>query len=201
MHTNYIFSALALALPVYSLSSTAGMGCFSEVESFKNQGPYTYQSLGYCEAQCTGKDFKVAALSRGNMCYCGNKVPSDSVKIADDKCDVRCPGYAAQNCGGMETFTVIQAAENVKAAGSENGTTTIEPTAATAAGGIIVAPSTASSSTGIATAASKSANAFSNSASGAVATASPTPTDNAAGTVRAGSSLLGAVIAGMSLLL
>ncbi|KAJ5520067.1 hypothetical protein N7463_000520 [Penicillium fimorum] len=203
MHTNYIFSALALALPVYSVSATASMGCYSEVESFKNQGPYTYESLGHCEAQCAKNDFKIAAVSRGNMCYCGNKMPLDSAKIADDKCDVPCTGYAPQNCGGMETFTVIQAAENVKASGSGNGTTTIEPTAATAAGGIIVAPSTASSSTGIVTAASKSANAFSKSASGsgAAATASPTPTDNAAGTARAGSSFLGAVIVGMGLLL
>ncbi|KAJ5372656.1 hypothetical protein N7517_004662 [Penicillium concentricum] len=201
MHTNYIFSALALALPVYSASSTANMGCYSEIESFKSQGPYTFQSVGNCEMQCAKNDFKVVALSAGNMCYCGNKVPSDSAKIADDKCDMLCAGWPEDNCGGRDTFSVFQAAENVKASGSENGTTVTEPTAATAAGGIIVAPSKVSSSTSIATAASKSANAFSKSASGAVATSSPTPTDNAAGTVRAGSSLLGAVVVGMGLLL
>lgn len=98
MHTNYIFSALALALPVYSLSATASMGCYSEVESFKNQGPFSFQSPGHCQAQCADKNFKVAALSRGNMCYCGNKIPSDSAKIADDKCDVPCAGWAAGSC-------------------------------------------------------------------------------------------------------
>lgn len=98
MHPNYIFSALALALPVYSLSSTASMGCYSAIESFKNQGPYTYQSPGYCQTQCAGNNFKVAALSRGNMCYCGNKVPSDSAKIAGDKCDIACTGWAAASC-------------------------------------------------------------------------------------------------------
>ncbi|KAJ5154607.1 uncharacterized protein N7500_010046 [Penicillium coprophilum] len=203
MHSNYIFSVLALALPVYSLSSTASMGCYSDVESFKNQGPYTFQSQGYCQTKCAEKDFKVAALSRGNMCYCGDEVPSDSAKIADDKCDVACSGWPDDNCGGKDTFSVIQAAENVKASGSKNSTTAIEPTAATAAGGIIVAPSTSSSPTGMATAASESANASSKSASGsqAIATASPTPTDNAAGTMRAGSSLLGAAIAGIGLLL
>ncbi|CAI7625779.1 unnamed protein product [Penicillium discolor] len=207
MHTNYIFSALALALPVYSLSSTASMGCYSAIESFKNQGPYTYQSPGYCQTQCAGKNFKVAALSRGNMCYCGNKVPSDSVKIAEDKCDIACTGWAAASCGGMDTFNVIQATDDLQASPSENASTTIAPSAATAAGGIIVAASTAGAPTGIVTAAStvnsKSGNAVSKSAalSGAVATASPTPTSNAAGTVRAGSSLLGAVVAGLGLLL
>lgn len=98
MHTNYFFSALALALPVYSLSATARMGCYSEVDSFKNQGPYTYQSPGYCQTECAENGFKVAALSRGNMCYCGNKMPSDSAKVADDKCDLSCSGWPAESC-------------------------------------------------------------------------------------------------------
>lgn len=207
MHTNYIFSSLALALPVYSLSSTASMGCYSAIESFKNQGPFTYQSPGHCQTQCADKDFKVAALSRGNMCYCGNKVPSDSAKIADDKCDIACTGWAAASCGGMDTFNIIQATDDLQVSPSENASTTTAPTAATAAGGIIVAASTAGAPTGIVTAAStinsKSGNAVSKTAtvSGAVATASPTPTNNAAGTVRAGSSLLGALVAGLGLLL
>ncbi|KAJ9486873.1 hypothetical protein VN97_g6457 [Penicillium thymicola] len=207
MHTNYIFSALALALPVYSLSSTASMGCYSAIESFKNQGPYTYQSPGHCQTQCAGNGFKVAALSRGNMCYCGNKVPSGSAKIADDKCDITCTGWPAASCGGMDTFNIIQATDDLQASPSENASTTIAPTAATAAGGIIVAPSTAGAPTGIVTTAStvnsQSGNTVSKSAavSGAVATASPTPTSNAAGIVRAGSSLFGAVVAGLGLLL
>ncbi|KAJ5970609.1 uncharacterized protein N7479_000527 [Penicillium vulpinum] len=200
MHTNYILSALALALPVYSASSTAGMGCYSKVESFENQGPYTYQSPGYCRAQCAGKDFKVAALSRGDMCYCGNKIPSGDAKIDDDKCDMPCVGWPAGSCGGMDTFSLIEAIEEIRPSGSANASTSIVPTAATAAGGIIVAPSTAGAPTGNATAASKNANALSMSATSS-ATASPTPTDNAAGTIRGGSSLLGAVIAGMGLLL
>ncbi|KGO36319.1 Carbohydrate-binding WSC, subgroup [Penicillium expansum] len=207
MHTNYIFSALALALPVYSLNSTASMGCYSAVESFKNQGPFTYQSPGHCQFQCADNDFKVAALSRGDMCYCGNKVPSDSAKVADDKCDIVCPGWPESTCGGIDTFNIILAAEDLQASPSENAFTTIAPTAATAAGGIIVAASTASTPTSTVTAAStvssKSGNTVSKSAaaSGTAATASPTPTNNAAGTVRAGSSLLGAAIAGMGLLL
>lgn len=98
MRTNYIFSAFALALPVYSLGPTASMGCYSAIESFQNQGPYTYQSPGHCQAQCADKNFKVAALSRGNMCYCGNKIPSESVKVDDDKCDIACTGWAAGSC-------------------------------------------------------------------------------------------------------
>ncbi|KAF9252619.1 hypothetical protein DTO006G1_8771 [Penicillium roqueforti] len=205
MHSNYILSALALALPVYSLSSTASMGCYSAIESFKNQGPYTYQSPGHCQAQCAEDNYKVAALSRGNMCYCGNEMPPDSAKIADSKCDVPCAGWPAGSCGGADTFNLIQAAENLQPSASENASTTIAPTAATAAGGIIVAASTANPPTSIVTAVStansKSGNVLSKSAVFASATATPTPTNNAAGTVCAGSSLLGAVFVGMGLLL
>ncbi|KAJ5124171.1 uncharacterized protein N7515_007996 [Penicillium bovifimosum] len=209
MHFNSIFSALALALPVYSLGVTAGMGCYSDVESFENQGPYTYQSHGYCQDLCSKKDFKIAALTRGTMCYCGNKMPSDSAKVADEKCDALCIGYPGSSCGGKDAFTVIQAAENVGAPAS-GASTTVTATASTAAGGIIVAPSTAAGApTGIMTALSstntKSAETGSKSTaseSGSTSSSpSPSPTFNAAGTVRAGSSLIGAAIAGMGLLL
>ncbi|KAJ5210817.1 Carbohydrate-binding WSC subgroup [Penicillium cf. griseofulvum] len=195
MHTNYIFSALALALPVFSASSTARMGCYSDFESFKSQGPYTYQSPGYCQTECARKEFKVAALGRGNICYCGDAIPSESAKVADDMCDMTCPGWPKETCGGKETFNIFQATEDTTSPG--NATSTSARIPATAAGGIIVAPSATGTSTGIVTAASNSANASKPAAS----TASPTPTNNAAGTVRAGSSLLGAAIAGMGLLL
>ncbi|KAJ5864652.1 uncharacterized protein N7529_006568 [Penicillium soppii] len=214
MHPTYILSVLALVLPVYSSSSTARMGCYSDVGNMKNQGPYTYQSPGYCRNKCSAQGHTVAALSRGNMCYCGDKLPSESAKIDDDKCDTVCLGYPAETCGGQDTFNVIQATENVGASDSgsdsDNASTTAAPTAATAAGGIIVAPSTTGVQTGIVTAASainsKSASVASSktagSASAAVtSSATPTPTSNAAGTFRAGSSLIGAAVAGMGLLL
>jgi hypothetical protein len=97
MRTNYIFSALALALPVFSASSTS-KGCYSELDSFKSQGPYTFQSPGYCQSECTHKEFKIAALGRGNVCYCGDKIPSESAKVADDKCDMTCPGWPDETC-------------------------------------------------------------------------------------------------------
>ncbi|KAJ5555055.1 hypothetical protein N7535_007500 [Penicillium sp. DV-2018c] len=211
MHFTSIISALALVLPVYSLGGTASMGCYSGVGSFENQGPYTFQSHGYCQELCAKNDFKIAALTRGNMCYCGDKMPSDSAKVADAKCDTPCLGFASASCGGKDTFTVIEAVENLGAP-SSGASTTIAPTASTAAGGIIVAPSTTAGGapTGIMTALSstntKSTETGSSettvSESGSTSSSpSPSPTFNGAGTVRAGSSLVGAVIAGMGLLL
>ncbi|CAG7918229.1 unnamed protein product [Penicillium olsonii] len=208
MHTSYILSALALALPVYS-SSTASMGCYSEVDSMKSQGPFTFQSPGHCQEQCSSKGFKVAALSRGDMCYCGDKLPAESAKVDDDKCDLTCPGWPEEKCGGKDTYTIIQGTEVAGSDKSESASTTAAPTAVTAAGGIVVAPSTAAAPTGIVTAASsansKNANSASKSAGSAISTAkssaSPTPTDNAAGSIRVGSSFIGAAIAGMGLLL
>ncbi|KAJ6087291.1 hypothetical protein N7467_006205 [Penicillium canescens] len=214
MHTSYIIAALALALPVYSTSS-GNVGCYSDAGSLKNKGPYSYQSPGYCEEVCLRDGHKVAALTRGNMCYCGDTLPSQSAKVDDDKCDQMCIGWPSDSCGGKDTFTVYWITKDDAENNSpENSSTTAAPTAATAAtaaGGIIVAPTANSAPSGIVTApssmnskgasaiASKSANAASTAATSATASASPT--NNAAGTIQVGSSLIGAVVAGMGLLL
>ncbi|CAG8037161.1 unnamed protein product [Penicillium salamii] len=206
MHATFILSALALALPVYSASSET-VGCYSEIGSMKSQGPFTFQSPGHCEDQCSKKGFKIAALGRGDMCYCGDQLPSQSAKVDDDQCDIKCSGWPEATCGGKGTYNLIQGTE-VSSDDSDSASTTAAPTAVTAAGGIVVAaPSTAAAPTGIVTAASsvnsKSANASKSGSatSSAKSSASPTPTDNAAGSIRVGSSLVGAAIAGMGLLL
>ncbi|CAG8371509.1 unnamed protein product [Penicillium salamii] len=206
MHATYILSALALALPVYS-ASTDSVGCYSDIGSMKSQGPFTFQSPGHCEDQCSKKGFKIAALGRGDMCYCGDQLPSQSAKVDDDQCDIQCSGWPEATCGGKGTYNLIQGTEVTGSDDSDSASTTAAPTAVTAAGGIVVAPSTAAAPTGIVTAASsvnsKSANASKSGSatSTAKSSASPTPTDNAAGSVRVGSSLFGAAIAGMGLLL
>ncbi|KAJ5357747.1 hypothetical protein N7541_004905 [Penicillium brevicompactum] len=216
MRATSILSVLAFALPVFSAS---GLGCYSEIPSLKSQGPYSFNSLGYCQSKCIEKEFKFAALTRGNMCYCGNTLPSQSNKVDDEKCNTVCPGYPVNNCGGADAYTLVQASEDedITDLTSESASTaasTAAPTAVTAAGGIVVAPSTAPAPSGIVTAASsvnsKSANSNSNSNSSksagsattaATSSTSPTPTGNAADTIRVGSPLIGAVVAGMGLLL
>lgn len=97
MHATFILSALALALPVYSASSET-VGCYSEIGSMKSQGPFTFQSPGHCEDQCSKKGFKIAALGRGDMCYCGDQLPSQSAKVDDDQCDIKCSGWPEATC-------------------------------------------------------------------------------------------------------
>jgi hypothetical protein len=239
MHTSYIIAALALALPVYSTPS-GNVGCYSDAGSLKNKGPYSYQSPGYCEELCLRDGHKVAALTRGNMCYCGDTLPSQSAKVDDDKCDQACIGYPSDSCkslekhmpheqsqeqqltnfsiyigGGKDTFTVYwitkDDAENNSPENSSTTAASTAATAATAAGGIIIAPTANSAPSGIVTApssmnskgasaiTSKSANAASTAATSATASASPT--NNAASTIQVGSSLIGAVVAGVGLLL
>ncbi|KAJ5306322.1 hypothetical protein PENANT_c017G06251 [Penicillium antarcticum] len=210
MHSSFILAALALALPVYS-SSSGYVGCYSDAGSLKNKGPFSYQSVGACEQSCVRDGHNVIGLTRGNMCYCGDAVPSQSAKVDNDKCDLACPGYPADKCGGTDTFTIYQIAKkDAEDSASEASSTTMAPSAATAAGGIIVAATANSAPSGIVTTtssmnakvtalASKSANAASTAATSASVSASPT--NNAAGTIQVGSSLVGAVIAGMGLLL
>lgn len=106
MRATSILSVLALALPVFSAS---GLGCYSEIPSLKSQGPYSFNSLGYCQSKCIEKEFKFAALKRGNMCYCGNTLPSQSNKVDDEKCNTVCPGYPVNNCKSNSLTTYASA--------------------------------------------------------------------------------------------
>jgi hypothetical protein len=98
-----MIAALALALPVYS--TTENKGCYSDAGSLKNKGPYTYQSLGYCEDLCSRGGYSVAALTRGNMCYCGDTLPPQSAKVDDDKCDQMCIGFPTTTCKTLQLNT------------------------------------------------------------------------------------------------
>lgn len=84
-----------LAVP----SLAAAAGCY------KNAGPNAlavptsdYLSQSSCQALCASHKFPVAATRAGAECACAAHLPHDSDQVADDHCDVVCPGYPTQKC-------------------------------------------------------------------------------------------------------
>ncbi|KAJ5114783.1 hypothetical protein NUU61_000542 [Penicillium alfredii] len=227
MHLQFL-TALALALPVTSRIA-GNAGCFNDAGSLQDQGSHSYQSPGYCLAQCHKNGSMVAALTRGSHCYCGNEKPPQSAKVDDEQCNMRCVGWPRVMCGGHNAFTVIApdnitGEEETPESASSNPSPTAVPSASTAVGGILVAstdPNEASMPAGIVTApasmvakasASLIAGKSAAAASQAVPTAgsggveassspSPTPSVNAAHQLHAGSSVVGFLVLGLALLL
>jgi len=93
-----LLAALTLALPVLASTSISQIGCYSTVPNLKDEGEYTFQSHGYCENKCQRGGFRIAALTGGNQCLCGNELPPKSAQIDDAKCNARCDGWPEDNC-------------------------------------------------------------------------------------------------------
>lgn len=224
MHSQHILPILAFALPALA-DFTSTLGCYSKVPSLTAQKEFKFMSLGWCSNQCSEGGYRIAALSDGTQCSCGNEMPSDSAKVDDDKCDKRCTGFPEDYCGGNQLLTVLSTGEYSSADSSSSDSdsnssmtdTIIMATAtpSTAGGGIVVAPTNIDESnmpTGILTA---PASMVSKASSSGIATAkvtsapgitaassssTPSSTPNAADSVRPGP-IAGALVAGLGLLL
>lgn len=76
------------------------LGCYTNQGSLIPQGIYPYQSPGHCEQICWQNRYPVAALMRGNQCFCGDEVPGEEYRVEDKgNCDVECAGYPVEICG------------------------------------------------------------------------------------------------------
>lgn len=89
-------SLLFALIPVFALPSTPE-GCFSSSDPLQDQGPWTFQSLGYCQDKCTGLQKAVMAM-KGANCWCGDEIPANSTKVADSKCNIKCNGFPSDIC-------------------------------------------------------------------------------------------------------
>ncbi|KAI9860140.1 MAG: hypothetical protein M1813_006250 [Trichoglossum hirsutum] len=102
--------AMASASPEPSgaLKTQIGVGCYSSSDPLEDQGPYTYQSTGWCQDTCVNKLNKpVMGLSQGTNCWCGSKLPANSTKVDDSKCSSPCAGYDKDKCGGNDYWSVF----------------------------------------------------------------------------------------------
>ncbi|KAF2864195.1 WSC-domain-containing protein [Piedraia hortae CBS 480.64] len=81
-------------------------GCYSSSGSLDDQGPYMYQTSGYCQPICLKKNNAVLGLSGGSDCWCGDTLPPANTKVDDSKCDSPCNGYGSDKCGGQGFYSV-----------------------------------------------------------------------------------------------
>lgn len=105
---NMRFSTIQSAFLTSTLFFVAGLpavvasgsykGCYSDVTPLEDQGPYTFQSQGYCQNECSGKNKSVYALYQGKYCYCGDEIPASKSKVSDDNCQTGCQGYQLDKC-------------------------------------------------------------------------------------------------------
>jgi cell wall integrity and stress response component len=100
-------SSVQTASATNSPKAVQTLGCYSGLDStFVNQGPWTFQSSGYCQIVCSNQFKNVMATSQGSNCYCGDHIPASNKIVDNSTCNSACNGYDQQDCGGDTTFTV-----------------------------------------------------------------------------------------------
>ncbi|KAH6951642.1 hypothetical protein HG530_015003 [Fusarium avenaceum] len=88
------------------LNEITSQGCFdslpNDVVSGRNS---TFNSVGTCADYCQEQNTEVALL-QGKSCFCSHSYPPEDSEVNDDQCDVPCPGYTNDACGGNDAFSV-----------------------------------------------------------------------------------------------
>lgn len=93
-------------------------GCYSSLGELKLNGTDEFNSQGACAGACRTRNKNVAA-SNAKDCYCGDKYPPKNTLVDDSECTEPCPGYDAQACGGLNTYTVYNTGVKVSVADSD----------------------------------------------------------------------------------
>ncbi|KAJ5116266.1 Carbohydrate-binding WSC subgroup [Penicillium angulare] len=227
MQLQHLLASLALALPlVAGSSSMSTLGCYSDVAGLTSVKQFTFQTHQYCIKQCAEEGFHYAVLKDGATCGCTGTVPLSTAKVDDDKCNSACAGWPEDECGGKDVYTVLttnkflssSSTNNTESANSDSGAAsdsnsgpTSTAAVATTNGGIIIAATNAATNTvtGASTMVTKGITSLpspskSSIPSGGItalsSSATPTPTSNAADSLRA-APMAGAIVAGLGLLL
>ncbi|KAF5986606.1 SLG1 [Fusarium coicis] len=94
------------------LGEVTPQGCFSALPSEADGRSDTFNSVGSCADYCEEQN-KTVAILKGVECICADIYPVKSAKVDDDKCDMPCPGYAKDACGGKNAYSVFNLGVNL----------------------------------------------------------------------------------------
>ncbi|KAH9905635.1 hypothetical protein F4778DRAFT_779029 [Xylariomycetidae sp. FL2044] len=95
------------------------LGCFSHPGPLRFEADMMFQTVGYCAGRCgggaSGNHPFFAGLTNGSSCLCGGAMPDVADLAPEEDCDVRCPGYVGDFCGGEGFYSVYASIERDEA--------------------------------------------------------------------------------------
>jgi WSC domain len=62
-----------------------------------------------CSAFCGTRGYTYFGVEYGTECYCGNTLLASSTVATDGRCNMACPGKAAEVCGGPGGLSLYKA--------------------------------------------------------------------------------------------
>ncbi|RAK83132.1 WSC-domain-containing protein [Aspergillus costaricaensis CBS 115574] len=107
MKVTSLSAILALSLSAHALSN-GFVGCYSSSGSLVNKGSSQFQSTGLCTSTCGRNGARYAATTNSVDCYCGSSLPPSAKLVSQSECNVNCPGFPEDHCGGNGFWSVHQ---------------------------------------------------------------------------------------------
>ncbi|RLV91777.1 hypothetical protein JA1_003593 [Spathaspora sp. JA1] len=101
----YLHSIPIILVTLISLvqgdAPAAPVGCYTGV-SGQSQGNYEWQTGSYCSGKCPNSQYLAI---QGQQCICLSSLPVK--KVASSQCNIQCPGFGTQMCGGSNVYSIF----------------------------------------------------------------------------------------------
>jgi cell wall integrity and stress response component len=94
---------------VKAASEMTTIGCFATGTPLENHGDYLYRTPGNCQLVCLQENKNVMAVSDGENCWCGDKIPAKEWAVDNSTCDTQCRGDKTVKCTWCAILVVILA--------------------------------------------------------------------------------------------
>ncbi|XP_013190874.2 xylosyltransferase oxt [Amyelois transitella] len=89
------------------------IGCYQDEKKLRLLSSFygnyiNINSPQLCLDICVQAGFPFAGVQYGSECFCGENSPSESAIVAEELCDMKCPGESSKSCGGYFTMNVFE---------------------------------------------------------------------------------------------
>ena len=100
----------ASPVPPQQSVSTA-QGCYSSKGNMTLHSPVEGMSSAACNKACLADGYTLAGLHAKTQCFCGDAMPPK--KASESDCDLGCPFYPQEPCGGNDAWSIFNLGVNV----------------------------------------------------------------------------------------
>lgn len=104
-------------LPSYcpngNYTANAHLGCFQDEKEYRLLSGYfvhfkNSNTPELCIDICLQSGYPYAGVEYSVECFCGTETPKSSLKLSDNKCDMRCSGDSNLLCGGYYAINIYE---------------------------------------------------------------------------------------------
>ncbi|KAL4803790.1 WSC domain-containing protein [Aspergillus unguis] len=92
---------LALAAAAHSFFY---LGCYPDTGDLYRLNQSPFQSVGLCRNACAPHNGRFFGVRNATECWCGSTFPGFEDELDPTVCNLRCPGYPQDACGGRNAL-------------------------------------------------------------------------------------------------